>query len=280
MFIVYKTTNLVNQKIYVGQHNTSADDGYLGSGLLLERAIEKYGVENFKRSTIEFCTSSNIDERETYWIEELDARNSQIGYNIAQGGSGGFTRDWNEEERKQISERMKDYVNNLSEEEFNKRMEKLNIGFDNYIKIDENRKKLSINASLRKRQKHSKETKQKMSDNSWIKGKKHKEESIIKMKETIKNKGGRKGNKNGMFKKHHSNETKEILSQKRKEYFLNNIEDISKYKYILKKDGEKFEFFNLKTFCKNNKGFNISGIIGAIRNNRKYKGWKILKILR
>lgn len=100
------------------------------------------------------------------------------------------------------------------------------------------------------------------------------------MKETIKNNGGRKGNKNGMFKKIQSNETKEKISQKRKEYYSNNKEDISKYKYLLEKDGEKFEFFNLKTFCKNNKGFNFNGIIGAINNSRKYKGWIISKTLR
>jgi hypothetical protein len=64
MSIIYKTTNLVNGKIYVGQHYTSADDGYLGSGLKIIRAIKKYGKENFFRETIEFCTSDNVNEKE------------------------------------------------------------------------------------------------------------------------------------------------------------------------------------------------------------------------
>jgi len=116
-YIIYKTTNLVNQKIYVGQHNTSADDGYLGSGLLLERAIEKYGVENFKRSTIEFCTSFNVNEKEIYWIDKLNATNPEIGYNLAKGGNGGFTTNWNEEQRKEISQRMKNWWDNISFED-------------------------------------------------------------------------------------------------------------------------------------------------------------------
>ena len=41
--IIYKTLNLINLKLYIGQHKTSADDGYLGSGLLITRAINKYG---------------------------------------------------------------------------------------------------------------------------------------------------------------------------------------------------------------------------------------------
>lgn len=91
VFIIYKTTCLVNQKIYVGQHNTSADDGYLGSGFILELAIKKYGKDNFIRETIEFCSTNNVDEKEVYWIDRLDARNPNVGYNIARGGEGGDT---------------------------------------------------------------------------------------------------------------------------------------------------------------------------------------------
>lgn len=47
MSIIYKTTNLINGKIYIGQHYTSADDGYLGSGKILNLAIDKYGIESY-----------------------------------------------------------------------------------------------------------------------------------------------------------------------------------------------------------------------------------------
>ena len=50
---IYKTTNLVNGKIYVGKHEFSKDkrlnSSYLGSGVALKRAIIKYGKENFNR---------------------------------------------------------------------------------------------------------------------------------------------------------------------------------------------------------------------------------------
>jgi len=88
MSIIYKTTNLVNEKIYIGQHYTSADDGYLGSGKILKQSINKYGKENFKREILEYCTSANVNEREIFWIETLSAINPDIGYNITEGGFG------------------------------------------------------------------------------------------------------------------------------------------------------------------------------------------------
>ena len=56
-YIVYKTTCLINTKIYIGIHQqeTLDFDGYLGSGLLLNRAVEKYGRDNFLRETLFVC---------------------------------------------------------------------------------------------------------------------------------------------------------------------------------------------------------------------------------
>ena len=87
-YIIYKTTNKVNGKIYVGQHCTSANDGYFGSGILIQKAIKKYGKENFIRETLEHCTSANVDEREIFWIDNLSAINQENGYNIHLGGTG------------------------------------------------------------------------------------------------------------------------------------------------------------------------------------------------
>jgi hypothetical protein len=59
-YFVYKTTNLVNNLIYVGQHlqrDTFEFDGYLGSGTLILSAINEHGKENFKREFIEFCNA-------------------------------------------------------------------------------------------------------------------------------------------------------------------------------------------------------------------------------
>jgi hypothetical protein len=86
--IIYKTTNLINGKYYVGRHYTSADDGYLGSGKFLKHSILKNGKENFQREILEHVTSANVNEREIFWIAELSATNLKIGYNLTIGGEG------------------------------------------------------------------------------------------------------------------------------------------------------------------------------------------------
>lgn len=87
--IIYKTTNKINGKIYVGKYEGSKES-YLGSGKVLWKAIKKYGVENFARETLEVCNNrSELNKREIFWIKELGARNNNIGYNITSGGDWG-----------------------------------------------------------------------------------------------------------------------------------------------------------------------------------------------
>ena len=86
---IYKTLNLITNDFYVGYHFGDINDSYLGSGLILNRAIKKYGKENFKREILEIVTDENWQEREKFWIKETDAINK--GYNITDGGNGGNT---------------------------------------------------------------------------------------------------------------------------------------------------------------------------------------------
>ena len=91
---IYKTTNKVNGKIYVGQKKSKKflSKKYLGSGIELANAINKYGEENFEVELLEAVNSSEeLDAREIYWIESLNSRDRSIGYNIARGGDGGDT---------------------------------------------------------------------------------------------------------------------------------------------------------------------------------------------
>ena len=85
---VYKTTNLRNNKIYIGQHKGHIfDPYYYGSGSWFRHALKKEGKENFKCEVLEECdTAELLNEREVYWIEFYQSRNPQIGYNLAKGG--------------------------------------------------------------------------------------------------------------------------------------------------------------------------------------------------
>lgn len=86
-YIIYLTTNLINQKKYIGQHFGYENDDYLGSGVLLQRALKKYGRQNFKRQTLEICESKEqASEQEKYWIKHYDAVDSDEFYNISEGG--------------------------------------------------------------------------------------------------------------------------------------------------------------------------------------------------
>jgi len=86
--IVYLTTNIINNKIYVGVHSSNIkNDSYLGSGKLLKRAIKKYGTKNFKRITLHYCLEeSHMLEIEAQIVDQwfIDRNDT---YNITLGGS-------------------------------------------------------------------------------------------------------------------------------------------------------------------------------------------------
>ena len=92
---VYITTNHINGKQYIGQRKYDKQGKwkeYLGSGIILSRAIEKYGLENFSKEIIEECKTKKIlNDREIYWINYYNAVESDNFYNIASGGDGGNT---------------------------------------------------------------------------------------------------------------------------------------------------------------------------------------------
>ena len=88
---IYKTINLINGKIYIGQHIAKEFEAekYLGSGILLHKAVKKYGKENFKVILLESCDSKEqLDDRERYWILTLNSQEQSIGYNLTSGGEG------------------------------------------------------------------------------------------------------------------------------------------------------------------------------------------------
>ena len=88
MYIVYKTTNIVNKKFYIGVHRTPQElDLYLGSGLILRLAVSKYGRENFVRETL-FVFDCKVDayNKERELVDPTDP----MSMNLRNGGDGGF----------------------------------------------------------------------------------------------------------------------------------------------------------------------------------------------
>jgi len=93
--VIYLTKNLVNQKIYIGSDTKNEGNGdpeYLGSGVLLNRAIEKYGRENFSKEILQRCPTLDVlKQKEGYFIKKFNANHRDIGYNISDGYFGGDT---------------------------------------------------------------------------------------------------------------------------------------------------------------------------------------------
>lgn len=144
---IYKVTNKVNGKVYIGQsvdigrrwrqHMTAEDDIYF------HNAIQKYGVDNFIWEVIEKCKKSELDERESYWIEYYDSYNK--GYNCTKGGEGNsgegspnwkggissdpeYNKKHYETNKEKIKEKQKEYreVNKEKRKEYNKQYYEVN----------------------------------------------------------------------------------------------------------------------------------------------------------
>ena len=91
---IYKTTNLCNGKIYIGkkQSDRFLGEAYLGSGVRLNSAINKYGRTNFKVELLDTAINlTELNDKEIYYISKYKSRDSSIGYNIAPGGDRGVT---------------------------------------------------------------------------------------------------------------------------------------------------------------------------------------------
>lgn len=101
---IYKITNLINNKVYIGQHKGNHfDEHYWGSGKLIRKAILRYGKENFTREILERCYSPDeLNAAEIKWISAVNSVNE--GYNITLG-RGGFSMT--PEQRKIRSEQTK-----------------------------------------------------------------------------------------------------------------------------------------------------------------------------
>lgn len=90
--VIYVTENLVNHKVYIGQQGISGKTlksikKYLGSGTVLNKALQKYGRTSFQKHYVDFAEDkASLNKKEIDWIERNKARDRNIGYNVQAGG--------------------------------------------------------------------------------------------------------------------------------------------------------------------------------------------------
>jgi len=194
---IYKTTSLINGKYYWGVHDSiDENDGYLGSGVALRKAIRKHGKENFKRETKLLYDTA----KEAYEDEARIVNKSMISdymcYNLLTGGLGGC--EHSEESKRKIGAALKGFKHS---DEIKRKMSEAHKGKETWMKgrrhSEASRSKMSIakkgtnNPNFGKVK--SKETRCKISDSlkgennpnygksTWMKGNIHSEESKKKM---------------------------------------------------------------------------------------------------
>lgn len=91
-YTVYQITNIVNQKIYVGIHiTTNLNDGYLGSGKLIRKAVQKYGIEKFSKEILYIFDNEDDMLRKEAEIVTSEFCLRSDTYNLTNGGFGGFS---------------------------------------------------------------------------------------------------------------------------------------------------------------------------------------------
>ncbi len=89
---IYKITNLINLKFYIGSTNSITNRKGNHFSLLnrsihpnryLQNSVNKYGIENFKFEIIEYCLEKELIEKEQYYIDIFQTYNNKIGYNLS-----------------------------------------------------------------------------------------------------------------------------------------------------------------------------------------------------
>jgi len=86
-YTIYKITNLINGHFYLGAHCTNdLNDEYMGSGILISRAITFYGKENFRKETVLLCKSYKHMFKEERKIITKKVISNPLCYNLITGG--------------------------------------------------------------------------------------------------------------------------------------------------------------------------------------------------
>lgn len=129
MYTIYKTTNLVNQKTYIGVHKTTnPNDSYMGSGTAIKNAIKKYGKDNFHKEILFiFETPEEAFAKEKELVNDTYI-NTDKNYNETIGGRGGWHHVHNEQVQKKAVENLKAFYQTDKGFETRKRISEANKG--------------------------------------------------------------------------------------------------------------------------------------------------------
>jgi len=301
---IYKITNLINGKIYIGytkksleerlkQHSKYKTDAHRNMPIVI--AIKKYGIENFKIELIEESQDDDYIhyEREVFWIKELKSQNPKIGYNIANGGDGGDTlshhpdldniknimkkaskhrKGWHhsEEVKKQLSKRFKGVIRYIPNEQQKLKMSERMRGENNPNfgkKMSEERKEFmhEVNSNNYYWNNGIKNRRAKeCPGEGWIRGMLVTEESK-KLRSKV-----HKGQPSAFKGKKHTEEAKEKLSKSHKGLFNGEKNPAAKTVEVISPSGERFIIKGtMKKFCEEH---NISFIIyRRYKNKGPYK---------
>lgn len=155
--VIYRTTNIINGKWYIGKDAKNSKT-YLGSGIAIKNAIEKYGKENFHKEILEYCSSlEELSEKEKEWIKNTGAIENPNSYNLADRGVGGNLEKFKRREKKykhseETKEKIKKSVSGHKNGMYAKRMSK------------ESREKISRSHSGRKMPERSVEHRKNISE--------------------------------------------------------------------------------------------------------------------
>ena len=194
---IYKITNTVNNKCYIGQstdlfkrirkHVKTLLSG-TNRNEHLQNAYNKYGTGNFTIEVIEECKKEELDDREIFWIDYYKSYDPKYGYNKTKGGTGGdsYLDVCSEQEKENIKNKKSENVKGERNPIYGAHCYTNGIVIK-YIKDDEI---------------------DEYEANGWYNG----VPDYIKEKERIAN----SGQNNGFYGKKHSEETKQRLSETRK----------------------------------------------------------------
>ncbi len=151
--IVYKWTNITNNKWYIGSHQGTAEDGYLASGKLIKRAFSKYGLGSFKREIL--YEGPDYKEQEEYHLKLHNAANDPQSYNLKNYSHGGGVKGQKRSEASRI---------NLSRSKLGEK----NPMFGKTLSLDHRKK---VSAGLRDTYKSGRRVPYNLGKDPWNKGK-------------------------------------------------------------------------------------------------------------